>query len=113
LGVLILLAYLAVAFLAWRGVARIMPPGLGRAVVRGLVAAQFLSVTLVVGHGAAPAPILPLLLSCPVGLCTDLYGKGGWISWLLLPLVIQTAIGAAIGAAFHGVLTRWLKRRRA
>jgi hypothetical protein len=113
MDVLIVLAYLLVALLAWLGVAKVIPPGLGRAVVRSLIAAQFLSISLMVGHGAGPAPILPLLLSCPLGVCAEMYGKGGWITWLLIPLVTQTALAVAIGIGIHFARLRWGRRRKA
>ena len=95
--------YIAVAIFLFVLVGAKLPQGPRRTFLRATVIALFFSMTLIVGHGVAPFPALPIFIGCLVGGCERMYGPFGFIPWVLFPLLIQWAILVGIFFGWHAV----------
>jgi hypothetical protein len=69
-----------------------MPSGRLRVLCRAAAIAMFCSLTLVFGHGVAPAPALLVLIGCALYGCESMYGQNGVIRYVLVPMAVQVGI---------------------
>ena len=82
---------------------RRLRPGWGRRLLVAGILALFFSLTLLLGHGIAPAPAWYVLGYCAVSACTRNFGEHGAFYFGLLPMLVQWVLLVLAMWLCHGI----------